>query len=360
MALNEIVIALDAMGGDNAPESVLKGAERVIKKDPEVHFLVYGDEAKLSPIVANLKKLKHQSTIRHTTNVIASDERPSVALRKGKGSSMRLAIEAVKSGEANAMISAGNTGALMAMSKLLLRTLPGIDRPAIASIFPTRKGRCVLLDLGANVDCSAENLVQFAIMGDAFAKVLLDLHKPSIGLLNVGSEETKGSDIVKTASEELRDGVHELNYHGYVEGDDITEGVTDVVVTDGFTGNVTLKTAEGTGKICGDYIKEAFRSSPLAMLGGLLARPALKRMFKKMDPRMHNGAMFLGLDGIAVKSHGGTDDIGFANALNVAVDLTRNQINKKINDELSVYTTGTEDMAELEETFEESAELISG
>ncbi len=323
------------MGGDNAPHSVLHGANDVLAKYNNLSFLLYGNEKKILPILSGLPALQAASEVFHTDNTILSDEKPSLAMRR-RDSGMRLAINAVKEGKADAIVSAGNTGALMAISKLVLRPIPGIDRPAIASIFPTRKGRCVLLDLGANVDCNSENLVQFALMGDAFAKVLLNIASPKIGLLNVGSEDNKGSEIVKSAAEELRDGDYAINFYGYVEGDDIAEGTVDVVVTDGFTGNVVLKAAEGTARICVDTIKKSFRSSPLAMLGGLLAKNAIKKAFKSLDPRMHNGAMFLGLNGISVKSHGGTDAVGFANALCITYELATNDINKRIKEELSL------------------------
>jgi glycerol-3-phosphate acyltransferase PlsX len=332
-----ITIALDAMGGDLAPSSVLNGANEALLRYPNVKFMLFGDEAKMLPILNSLPDLKRKSEIHHTEHFIANHEKPSIAVRKGKGSSMRMAIDAVKSGQAAAVVSAGNTGALMAMSKLILRTLPGIDRPAITSVFPTKNGRCVLLDLGANVDCNSDNLVQFAVMGDAFAKVILGLKAPRVALLNVGEEENKGSEVVKSAADDLREGDYPINFTGFVEGDGIAEGFADVVVTDGFTGNVALKTAEGTSKICMSYMKEAFNSSPIAKLGGFLARPYLKKMFKKMDPRTHNGAMFLGLNGISVKSHGGTDAFGFSNAIAVAIELAKNNINEKIIEELSFY-----------------------
>ena len=334
---SEITIALDAMGGDGAPSVPLHGAEKVLKKNPDVKFILFGDEAKITPILNGLPRLKASCVINHTEEFIANDEKPSVALRRGKKSSMKLAIDSVKSGRASAVVSAGNTGALMAMSKLILRTLPGIDRPAISSIFPTRKGRCVLLDLGANIDCNSDNLVQFAIMGDAFAKVILGIKEPKVCLLNVGEEETKGSEVIRAAAEDLRSGDYPVNFGGYIEGDGIAVGEADVVVTDGFTGNVALKTAEGTARICISYIKEALNSSLLAKLGALLASSALKKVSKKMDPRRHNGAMFLGLNGISVKSHGGTDYIGFANAIYVALELAKNNINEKISEELAFY-----------------------
>lgn len=336
MTKKNIVISLDVMGGDKAPDIVLYGAEIAIDKCPDIEFLLFGHEKKITPILKKLPKLDARSKLIHTETHINAEEKPSLALRRGRDSSMWLAINAVKEGKADAVVSAGNTGALMAISKLILRPIVGIDRPAIASIFPTKKGRCVLLDLGANIDCSADNLVQFALMGDAFAKVLLDVAEPKIGLLNVGSEDNKGSEIVKSAAHELKEGDYAINFYGYVEGDDIAEGTTDVVVTDGFTGNIALKTAEGTAKMCIDTMKTAFKSSPIAMLAGLMAKSAIKSAFKKLDPRLHNGAMFLGLNGISVKSHGGTDKIGFANAIAVAYELASKDINKKLKDEMAL------------------------
>lgn len=334
---NSITISLDAMGGDNAPESVLQGAEIFLKKnkDLDVTFLIFGDDLKIAPIISKLPKLTEKSEVIHCDVAIDNHAKPSVALRSGKGSSMRLAIDSVKNGTSDAVVSAGNTGALMAMSKLVLRTLPGIDRPAIASVFPTFNGRCVLLDLGANIGCDSGNLVQFALMGDAFAKVVLEKENPEVALLNVGEEQNKGSAVVKAAFDEITDGDYKINFTGFIEGDGIVKGEADVVVTDGFTGNVALKVAEGTGKICIEYIRQAFKSSIFGFLGGLLARCSMKKVFKKMDPRMHNGAMFLGLNGISVKSHGGTDAIGFSNALGVTAELIRNDINQQIIKELS-------------------------
>ncbi len=346
-----MIIALDAMGGDYAPACVVQGANEFItkrKKYKNVKFVFYGDEPRISSLLQNLPKLKNQSRIKHTSEYVASDEKPSIALRRGKNSSMRLAIDAVKKGKAAAIVSAGNTGALMAMSKLVLRPIDGIDRPAIASVMPTRRGKCIMLDLGANIDCNSDNLVQFAVMGDAFAKVMLGIEAPKIGLLNVGAEDSKGSEVVKSAAEELKEGDYPINFYGYIEGNDIAEGIVDVVVTDGFTGNVALKTAEGTAKICSDYIKAAFKSSPWAFVGGLLARFALKKSFKKLDPRLYNGAIFLGLNGISIKSHGGTDATGFANAIEVACELAKNDINSKIKEELSINHGLFNDEDELE------------
>jgi glycerol-3-phosphate acyltransferase PlsX len=261
--------------------------------------------------------------------------KPSVALRAGRASSMRLAINAVQSGEAHGVVSAGNTGALMAMSKFVLKTLATIDRPAIASFFPTLRGESVMMDLGANVECTADNLVQFAVMGDAFARTVLGVHQPTIGILNVGSEELKGHEEVRAAAAILRAGPLAEQFHGFVEGNDITTGTTDVVVTDGFTGNVALKTAEGTARLYSEFLRGAFKSSFTARIGYVFARHALQKVRERTDPRRYNGAMFLGLNGIVVKSHGGTDAFGFANAIGVAIDMIANGINDRIRDELA-------------------------
>lgn len=331
-----IVIALDAMGGDGAPLAVLEGAELFLKKNSDVSFLLFGSKQKIEPLLSKFKKLAPVASIIHTDEKVGSHERPSVAIRK-KNSSMRMALDAVKSGKAHAMVSAGNTGALMASAKLVLRALQGVHRPAIAAMLPTRKEPCVMLDLGANIECDSENLVQFALMGDAFAKVLLGLKSPRVGLLNIGSEDVKGHDALKLAARVLKDEGNPINFCGFIEGDSISKGDVDVVVTDGFTGNVALKTAEGTARLCTEYVKNAFRSTLLSSLGGLLSKYALKKTFKKLDPRLYNGAMFLGLGGIAVKSHGGSDAVGNANAFRVAYELAAHNINDKIIEEFSAH-----------------------
>lgn len=329
-----LIIALDAMGGDHAPYSVLAGAEEARKRHKDVSFILYGNETKINPILNTFPELKARCAIVHTENIILSDDKPSAALRQGKNSSMRLAIDALKEQKAAAMVSAGNTGALMAMAKIVLRTLEGIDRPAIITTIPTMKGKLVMLDLGANVDCTADNLFQFAIMGNALAKITLGLQSPTIGLLNIGSEDTKGNDTVKAASTMLKETILPLNFSGYVEGTDIAEGTVDVIVTDGFSGNIALKTAEGTAKICRNFLKEAFETSLLSKIGYLLARPSLKKAFNRLDNRLYNGAMLIGLNGIVVKSHGGTDAIGFSNAISVAIELAIHGINDKITEEV--------------------------
>lgn len=323
-------IALDAMGGDNAPQSVVDGAAIALNRYPEIEFMFFGDEKILTKLVGKHAKLAKKSAIIHSEIAISPEEKASLALRQAKTSSMGMAIDAVKTGAADAVVSAGNTGALMAISKISLRTLAGIDRPAICSLFPTVKGQSVMLDLGANSECTAENLFQFAVMGEAFCRVVLARKDPSIGILNIGSEAGKGVDSVRRAADLLQNTSLPLNFYGFIEGNDIAAGVVDVVVTDGFSGNIALKTAEGAGKLCADFLKKGLTSSPRARLGALLAKPALKSIFKKIDPRSHNGGMFIGLNGIVVKSHGGTDEVGYANA----IEVTRNLVQDKINEQI--------------------------
>src|SRR5437588_6265622 len=323
------------MGGDRAPAMVLRGANIALERHPEARFLLFGDEAQIAPVLAKLPRLQRAATVRHTQEKVLDDAKPSQALRSGRHTSMRLAIDAVAEGQADGVVSAGNTGALMAIAKFVLKTLPGIDRPAIAAFFPTRRGESVMLDLGANIECDAENLVQFALMGDVFARTCLGLIQPTVGLLNVGSEDLKGNDAVRAAGAQLRGGMTPIRFHGFVEGDDIAAGTVDVVVTDGFTGNVALKTAEGIAKLFSESLRASFRHSPVARLGYIFARGALKKLSARLDPRRYNGAMFLGLAGIAVKSHGSTDAFGFANAIGVAADLKLNGFLQKIGDELA-------------------------
>jgi len=274
-------------------------------------------------------------TVRHAEDVVLNDDKPAVALRGRRGSSMRMAIDSVKDGEAAAVISAGNTGALMAMAKFVLKTLPGIDRPAIATFFPTQRSESVMLDLGANIECDANHLVQFAVMGEVFARNVLGLKEPSVGILNVGVEDLKGNSAVKEAAAVLQDTHLPIKFHGFVEGDDIGAGTVDVIVTDGFTGNVALKTAEGTAKFFSQALRDVLTSSSRASLGALIAKPALNQLKIKLDPRRYNGAMFLGLNGICIKSHGGTDAFGFAHAIEVGYDLIANSINDSIKQDFS-------------------------
>jgi glycerol-3-phosphate acyltransferase PlsX len=323
------------MGGDNAPEMVIRGADIARQRFPHVHFLFFGDEARLQPMLDKLPALKGVSSIRHAETEVKMDDKPSQALRSGRGSSMRLAIDAVHKGEAAAIVSAGNTGALMAMAKFVLKTLPGIDRPAIASFFPTIRSESVMLDLGANVQCDASNLVQFAVMGNVFARTVLGVREPTTALLNVGTEEQKGHEEVRVAAQILREVQLPGTFQGFIEGDDIARGTVDVVVTDGFTGNIALKTIEGTVKLYGSFLRQSFKSSWLAGLGYLLARPALNALRARIDPRRYNGAILMGLNGICVKSHGGTDAFGFANAIGVAVDMVTNGTIEKMKQDFA-------------------------
>jgi len=330
-----ITLSLDGMGGDDAPGIVLDGIVLARKRHPEVRYHLYGDEAILGPLLEKqYKSISDIVTLVHAPDVISNNDKPSVAVRNGRQSSMAQAIRAVKDKKVDGVVSAGNTGVLMAMSKLTLRTLPGIDRPAIAALMPTKRGESVVMDLGANTECDANNLVEFALMGTLFARSLLALDKPTVGILNIGEEEQKGRDEVKEAAAILRENPNLVNFYGFVEGTDIGQGTVDVIVTDGFTGNVALKTMEGTAKVMGRFLKEAFQSSLLAKIGYVFARPAMNRVRHRTDPRRYNGAMFLGLNGIVVKSHGGTDGLGFANAIGVAVDIIKHGFNEGIRADL--------------------------
>lgn len=330
-------IALDAMGGDAGPAMVIGGADVARVHHPGIRFLLVGDQSTLEPLMRDKPELAAVTTILHTEHVVTNTTKPSVALRSGRQSSMRLAINAVADGRADCVVSAGNTGALMAMAKFVLKTLPGIDRPAIASFFPTERGETVMLDLGANIECDADNLVQFALMGAVFGKAVLGYPSPTIGLLNVGAEELKGHDELREAAARLREMDLPGRFHGFVEGDDIAKGTVDVVVTDGFTGNVALKTAEGTAKLVNNWMRQTFKSSLLATVGYLFAANAIQKLRARTDPRRYNGAMFVGLRGICVKSHGGTDAQGFGHAIDVAVDLSVQGFNDTVRAELERY-----------------------
>jgi len=329
------VIALDAMGGDDGPEMVIAGADLAHERYPKLSFLVFGDEAVVKPVLDRYPLLAAVCELRHTPESISPCVKPSIALRQGRKSSMRLAINAVAAGEAVSVVSAGNTGALMAMAKFVLKTMPGIDRPAIATVFPTQTGESVVLDLGANLECDAENLVQFALMGSIFCNAVLGVQSPRIGLLNIGVEEMKGHDEVRTAAAILRERPVPGIFHGYIEGNDIMAGTVDVIVTDGFSGNIALKATEGTAKFMANMLRQAFTSSLWTRIGYLFARGALNKMRLRADPRRYNGAMFLGLQGVCVKSHGGTDKEGFANAIGVAHDLVAHRFNERIGTELA-------------------------
>jgi phosphate acyltransferase len=316
-------ISLDAMGGDHGPSVVIPGAGLALERHPDVRFVIFGNEAVVAPLLAANERLRGAAEIHHTEIAIGMDERPSVAIRAGRGkSSMWRAVQAVRDQEADACVSAGNTGALMAMAKICLKTMAHIERPAIAAMWPTLRGESIVLDVGATIGADAGHLVDMAIMGAAMARIVFDLDRPSVGLLNVGTEEIKGIEAVKEASRLLREAnLPNLDYRGFVEGDDLGKGTVDVVVTEGFTGNIALKTAEGTAKQIGEYLRAAMSRTLMARIGYLFARQAFTALRDKMDPRKVNGGVFLGLEGVVVKSHGGTDALGFASAIDVAYDM---------------------------------------
>ncbi len=331
----KITLALDCMGGDRAPQIVIEGADRIAETNLRVHFLLFGDSKKITKILNHARFLRGRYTIIHTPDAISGDEKPSNAVRRGTNSSMRLAIDAVKDGRADVVISAGNTGALMAISKIVLRSLPSIDRPAIVTCIPnTKRTATVFLDMGANIECPSDVLFQFAVMGSAFARAVLKTPHPTIGLLNVGSEELKGNDNVKNAAVMLKNSAYAEQFQGFVEGDDLVKGVVDVVVTDGFTGNITLKAIEGTAKLISGVLKEGFTGSVWSKIGYIFAAASLEKAKKRIDPRLYNGAMLVGLNGVVVKSHGSADSVSFANAIKVAISLVENKINEKITREV--------------------------
>ena len=334
---HKVRIALDAMGGDHGAAVVVPGAELSLERHPDIEFLLFGDGAQLEPLLAARPKLKAASDLVHTDVVVQMHDKPSQALRKGRRrSSMWLAVDAVKKGEADVAVSAGNTGALMAMAKIDLRTMAGIERPAIAAIWPTLRGRSIVLDLGASIGADAGNLVDMAAMGSAMAGVLFGLDRPTVGLLNIGVEEVKGLEEVREAGQILRAGQWpQFEYFGFVEGGDIGKGTVDVVVTEGFSGNIALKAAEGTARQLGQLLKHELNRSPIRKLGYLLARGAFRALNQKMDPRKSNGGVFLGLNGIVIKSHGDTDAEGFACAVDLGYDMVRRELLAKISRSLT-------------------------
>ena len=322
------------MGGDRAPAMVVSGLEIAAERHPDARFLLVGDEAKVAPLLERARRAKAACTLRHAPHVINDDMKPTAALR-ARQASMRVAIDAVAAGEVSGVVSAGNTGALLAIAKVVVKTLPGIDRPAMAAIGPSARGDVVMLDLGANVQCDVRNLVQFAIMGDVFARTVLGLTAPTIGLLNVGSEELKGDDTLREAAEILRSSHIGPQFKGFVEGHDIAAGTVDVVVTDGFTGNVALKTGEGALRLIFDLLRQVFSSTWSGRLAYLLARPGLERLREWLDPRRYNGAVMVGLNGVVVKSHGGADAETFAHAVDVAMDMVVHRFNDLIRQDLA-------------------------
>ncbi len=327
------------MGGDHGPAVLLPGLEQLLVRRPDIHILLFGLPDEVLPILEGLPRLKEKSEFFPCEVAVRMDDKPSQALRHGRWkSSMWRSIEAVKNGEADVCVSAGNTGALMAMSKFCLRTMANIERPAIAAIWPTIRSESVVLDVGATIGADAQQLTDFAILGAGMARALFAVEKPTVGLLNVGVEEIKGQEEVKEAGRMLREaGLPSMTYHGFVEGDDIGAGTTDVVVTEGFAGNIALKTAEGTAKQISGYLRLAMRRTLRARIGYLLARDAFQLLREKMDPRRANGGVFLGLNGIVVKSHGGADSEGFAAAVEMGYDMVSNRLLEKISSDLARF-----------------------
>jgi len=331
----KVRIALDAMGGDVGAPVVVPGAAISLSRHPDAEFVLVGNRAPIEEQLAKYPKLKAASRIIHTEVAVSMEDKPSQALRRGrKASSMWLAIDAVKKGEADVVVSAGNTGALMAMARFHLHTLPGIDRPAIAGVWPTARGDSVVLDLGATIGGDARHLVALAIMGSHMARVLLNIERPTVGLLNIGTEEIKGHEEIREAGEMLR-AMAALNYVGFVEGDGIGKGAADVVVTEGFSGNIALKAAEGTARQISEFLRQAISQSWLSKIGYLLARGAFRALRDKLDPKKSNGGVLLGLRGVVVKSHGGTDAEGFAYAVDVGYEMVRYDLLTKINQMLN-------------------------
>lgn len=333
------IIALDAMGGDSGPSVVVAGAALAKQRYPDLRVRFYGREDAIRAELAKAPALASDSAIVHTEVQVAATDKPSQAIRRSRDSSMGLAIQAVKSGEAHAAVSAGNTGAMMAMAKLMLRTMEGIDRPALAALLPTLgENDLVMLDLGANTECDTENLIQFAVMGAAYARTVLGVSKPRVKLLNIGTEELKGTDELKDAAAALREADYlSMEFTGFTEGDKLSSGEADVIVTDGFSGNIALKTAEGTARFVTDLLRRAFTSSLRSKAGFLLSRPALHMLKVHLDPNNHNGAVFLGLNGLVVKSHGGADAKGVANAISVAYKMVRADITRRIAEDLDNF-----------------------
>ncbi len=332
-------IAIDAMGGDIGPAVIVGGISRARRANRSLRFELFGDKKAIEPELARYKGLASAVTVHHTTESISASEKPSQAIRRAKGTSMGMAITAVKDGHADAALSAGNTGALMAIAKLALRTMPGIDRPALAALLPTLGDTdLVMLDLGANTECDAQNLVQFSVMGAAYARTVLEIDRPRVKLLNIGTEELKGTDELKEAAAMLREADYlPLRFDGFTEGDKLSSGDVDVVVTDGFSGNIALKTAEGTARFVTDLLRRAFTSSLRSKAGFALSRPALHMLKTHLDPNNHNGAVFLGLNGLVVKSHGSASPKGVANAIQVAARMIANDITRKIGDDLDEF-----------------------
>jgi glycerol-3-phosphate acyltransferase PlsX len=330
-------ISLDAMGGDGGPGVVVPGAALALERHPDLSFVFFGDRVRIDAQLAAQPALAGCSKVVHTDIAVEMQDKPSQAVRRGRGSSMWLALEAVQKGEADCMVSAGNTGALMAMAKLCLRTMPGIERPAIAGQWPTISKPCIVLDLGANIGATARQLADYALMGAAMARALFHVERPSVGLLNIGVEEIKGIEEVRQAHAWLKQSDLTIDYRGFIEGDQIGQRVADVVVVEGFAGNMALKTAEGTARQMAAYVREALNSSWSARIGALFAARGLRALKDRMDPGRLNGGPFLGLNGIAIKSHGGTDAFGYASAISVGYQMVESNVLKRLAADVEAF-----------------------
>jgi glycerol-3-phosphate acyltransferase PlsX len=329
--VDQLLLSIDGMGGDHAPDIVVEGMDIAVRRSAGLRFLVHGDPQRLSALLDDFPRAKAACEIVAAEKAIGMDMKASQALRQGKGSSLWNAVAAVETGQAHAVVSAGNTGAFMAISMFRLRTMEGVHRPALAARWPTASGGyVVILDVGANVEADAEQLVEFAIMGEAFQRAVSGDERPTVALLNVGAEDQKGHEEIRAAARLIRESGVDMDFQGFVEGDDISKGTVDVVVTDGFTGNIALKTGEGTARLVGQLLREALTSGPLAQLGALIAYPALRKLRKRMDPGTFNGALFLGLNGLVVKSHGSANGRGFAAAIGVAEKMARSHYREEI------------------------------
>lgn len=333
MSNSNLVISIDAMGGDNSPRVVIEGLALTAKKNPDARFILFGNETKILEYLNNYPELKKICEVRHSTEVVNNDDKPSQVIRN-RNTSMYMAIDAVKKGEAQAVVSAGNTGALMAISKLVLKTIQRIHRPAIVSIMPHLDGKYVMLDLGANTECDAINLVEFAIMGDIFARHALGIANPRVALMNIGAEEMKGKEEIRQAASMIKTSSLNINFKGYIEPHEIPKGEADVIVADGFTGNIALKSIEGTSRLIMKLIKRTIKQSFLAKIALPFLFGAMLKLKKQVDPRLYNGAMFVGLNGLSVKSHGGTDALGYSTAVGNAITLVRKDFVSAIRSEV--------------------------
>lgn len=330
---DNLVISIDAMGGDNSPRVVIEGLAIAARKNPDASFLLFGDETKVGALLKDYPALQKVCEVRHSPEVVRNEDKPSAVIRN-RNTSMFMAINAVKQGQAQAVVSAGNTGALMAISKLTLKTIQKIHRPAIVTIMPHRTGRYVMLDLGANTECNSLNLSEFALMGNIFARHALNIERPRVALLNIGAEELKGKEEIHEAAKIIRRSKLDVDFIGYIEPHEISEGKADVVVTDGFSGNIALKSIEGTAKLVVRLIKDAIKKSWLAKIGLPFMLGVGYNIRKNMDPRLYNGAMLVGLNGLTVKSHGGTDALGYSVAVGNAISLVRRNFVSEIRAEL--------------------------